>query len=167
MSHLVGKQTYKLELPKIWKIHNIFYISLLKSNTTKKKWMNNMQLEFKAGDDKEYEVDGIWDSAVNAKESAGQLLGLYFLVSWKSYPEEENTWEPALAIQHLQKLVTAYYKDNPKKPTATSAPVDTVPPIARLSTPPRLTPTTDFPKKQKRGQSTKTNTITKEWAKKS
>ena len=43
--------------------------------------MNDMQLEFEAGDDKEYKVDGIWDSAVYAKESAGQLPGLYYLVS--------------------------------------------------------------------------------------
>ena len=41
-----------------------------------------MQLEFKAGDDKKYEVDGIWDSAVYAKESVTkQLSGLYSLVS--------------------------------------------------------------------------------------
>ena len=62
--------------------------------------MNDTQLnfEFKAGDDKEYEVDGIRDSAVYARESAGQLPGLYYLVSWKGYSEEENTWEPISAI---------------------------------------------------------------------
>ena len=27
--HLVGKQAYKLELPKNWRIHNIFHVSLL------------------------------------------------------------------------------------------------------------------------------------------
>ena len=66
--------------------------------------MKDMQLdfEFEASNDKEYEVDGIQDSAVYAKESAiGQLPGLYYLVSWKGYPKEENTWEPASAIQHL------------------------------------------------------------------
>ena len=61
-----------------------------------------MQLEFEAGDNKEYKIDGIHDSAVYAKESTtGQLPGLYHLVSWKNYPEEENTWEPALVIQHF------------------------------------------------------------------
>ena len=39
-----------------------------------------MQLEFEAGNNKEYKVDGIRDSAVYAKESASQLLGLYYLV---------------------------------------------------------------------------------------
>ena len=50
-----------------------------------------MQLEFEAGDNKKYEVNGIQDSVVYARKSAGQLPGLYYLVSWKSYPEEENT----------------------------------------------------------------------------
>ena len=39
-----------------------------------------MQLEFEAGNDKEYEVEGIWNSAVYAMELASQLLGLYYLL---------------------------------------------------------------------------------------
>ena len=73
-------------------IYNIFHILLLEKNTTKKRGLINMQLEFEAGNDKEYKIDGIWDSTVYAKESTtGQLPRLYYLVSWKSYPEEENT----------------------------------------------------------------------------
>ena len=99
----------------------------------KKEWVNDIQLdfEFEAGNNKEYEVDGIWDSAVYARESAGQLPGLYNLVLWKSYLKEENTSEPALVIQQLWRLVTIYHKDNPEKPTGTSIPVDIVPPMAR------------------------------------
>ena len=85
-----------------------------------------MQLEFEANDNKKYEVNGIRDSAVYAKEStASQLPGLYYLVPQKGYPKEENTWEPASAIQHFQRLVTAYYKDNLEKSTAISLPIDT------------------------------------------
>ena len=55
--------------------------------------MNHIQLdfEFEAGNGKKYKVDGIEDSAIYARELAGQLLGLYYLVPWKGYPEEKNT----------------------------------------------------------------------------
>ena len=91
MLHTVGKQAYKLELPKKWRIYNVFHISLLEQDTTKKGRVNDMQLEFEAGNDKKYEVDGIWDSTVYVRESARQLLELYYLISWKGYPEKENT----------------------------------------------------------------------------
>ena len=101
--YLVGKQTYKLKLPKKWRIYDVFHISLLEQDTTKKGQVNNTQLnfEFKTGNNKEYKVEDIWDSAVYARESAKQLPGLYYLILWKDYPEEENTWEPVSAIQHL------------------------------------------------------------------
>ena len=154
-------------MPKKWGIHDVFHVSLLELDTMKKRQVNNTQLnfEFEAGDDKEYEVDGIWDSAVYARESAGQLPGLYYLVSWKGYPEEENTWEPASAIQHLQRLVTAYHKGNPEKPTATSIPVDTAPPMARPTAPPMPRPTTAPIKK--RSWPAKSTTTTTKRAKKS
>ena len=161
--HPISKQAYKLELPKKWRIHDIFHVCLLKQDITKKGQVNDTQLdfEFKAGNNKEYEVNGIWDSAVYAKESTiGQLPGLYYLVLWKGYLEEKNTWEPALAIQYLRKLIIAYHKDNPKKPTVTSAPVNTAPLIARPSAPPRPTtkPTTDIRIKRKQGQPARSTT---------
>ena len=145
----VGKQTYKFKLPKKRKIHNVFHVFLLEQNTTKKGQVNNTQLnfEFEADNNKEYEVESISDSAVYVRESARQLLGLYYLVLWKGYPKEENTWEPTSAIQHLWRLVTAYYKDNPEKPTATSVPVDIAPPMARLIVPLIARPTTTPTKK--------------------
>ena len=61
MLYPIGKQAYKLELLKKWRIYNVFHVSLLEQNTTKKGQVNDTQLdfEFQAGDDKEYEVDGI------------------------------------------------------------------------------------------------------------
>ena len=47
--------------------------------------------EFEAGDDQEYELEAIQDNAVYPKEVDGHLPGLYYLVSWKGYPEEENS----------------------------------------------------------------------------
>ena len=114
------------------------------------------QLEFEVGNNKEYKVEGIWDSAVYARELARQLLGLYYLVLWKGYSEEENTWEFVSAIQHLQRLTNTYHKNNPEIPTATSLFVNTVLPMVRLT----VAPT------KKCGRPAKSTTTTK-WAKKS
>ena len=128
---------------------------LLEQDTTKKGQVENnvTQLEFKAGDDAEYKVEAIWDSAVYARElEARHLPGLYYLILWKNYPEEENTWEPASAVQHLWKLVRTFHAGHPDKLTATSSPVDAALPIAK----PIVKPT-----KQKRGQTAQATKITK------
>ena len=66
--------------------------------------MNDKQLdfEFEASNIKEYKVDSIWDSMVYARKSAEQLPGLYYLVLWKIYHEEENIWEPVLATSTFE-----------------------------------------------------------------
>lgn len=38
--YLVGKQAYKIALPKKWTIYDIFHILLLKQDITSKKWVN-------------------------------------------------------------------------------------------------------------------------------
>ena len=55
--------------------------------------------EFEPRDNKEYEVEAIRDSAVYARKSeSGHLPGFYYLIYWKRYPEEENSWEPTSAV---------------------------------------------------------------------
>ena len=105
--------------------------------------MDEDATELDAGDDEggEYEVEAIRDSAVYARESAGHLPGLYYLVSWKGYPEEENTWEPYSVVQHLRKLISSFHKDHPDKPTAISEAIDTAPPMARPTIKPAAKPT--------------------------
>ena len=76
--HLVVKQAYKLELPKKWRIHDVFYVSLLEQDTTKKK-RDDIASELGTGDDSgEYKVEAISENAVYAKESESvHLPGLY------------------------------------------------------------------------------------------
>ena len=104
------------------------------------------KLELKAGDSKEYKVKAIWNSAVYASKSdSGQLPGLYYLVAWKGYSEEENTWKPLSAVQHLKKLISYFYKEHLEKPMATFLLIDSAPPMAR----PTVRP---IPFKQKQGR---------------
>ena len=84
--HPVGKQAYKLELSKKWRVYNMFHVSLLKQDTTRKRRVSEEVPKLDAGDEdnKEYEVEVIWDSAVYAnKVESGHLPGLYYLVAWK------------------------------------------------------------------------------------
>ena len=146
--HPIEKQAYKLKLPKRWRMHNVFYMSLLEKDTTRKERMDKRvkQLDLEAGNSKKYKIEAIWDSAVYASKSkSDQLPGLYYLVAWKGYPKEENTWELSSAVQHLKKLINSFHKDHPEKPIATFPSINSAPPMAR----PTVRPT---PLKRKRGR---------------
>ena len=103
MLHPVRKQAYKLKLSKNWRIYDVFYMSLLEQDIIRKGWVDKKirQIKFDASnnDSREYKVEAIWDNAVYTQElKLGHLPDLYYLVSWKGYLEEENTWEPTSAV---------------------------------------------------------------------
>ena len=89
----VGKQAYKLKLSRKWRIYDVFHISLLEQDTTRKGRGDENAMELDVGKDSgEYKVKAIRDSAVYARKSeSGHLPGLYYLVFWKGYLEEKNT----------------------------------------------------------------------------
>ena len=97
--------------------------------------MEQLQLEFEDDDNsEEFEVEDIRDSAVYARESEdGRPPGLYYLVHWKDTPSSEDTWEPYVGIKHLRRLIRTFHQDHPRKPTATSDPIDTGPPPPPLA----------------------------------
>ena len=90
-------------------------------------------LEFEAGVNKEYKVKPIMNSAVYGKQAndSDQMLDSYYFVLWKSYPKEKNTWEPSLAVIHLQKLINTFNNEYLEKPTATSLSLDSALSMAR------------------------------------
>ena len=82
--------------------------------------------EFEAGNEKEYEIKAIRDSAVYAKKADKYLLNHYYLVIWKDYPEEKNTWKPSLTVIYLQKIGSTFYKNHPKKLIMISTLLDSI-----------------------------------------
>ena len=68
-------------------------MSLLEQDTTTKGRVdkNVTELEFNAGNNKEYKMEAIWNSTVYTKESKGHVLEFYYLIAWKGYSKEENT----------------------------------------------------------------------------
>ncbi len=86
--HAIGKQAYQLELPTKWKIYDVFRVSLLEQDTTRKGRVDNKalpepekELEFEARGKKKYEVEVIIVSAVYGQQGNDQIPGLYYLVS--------------------------------------------------------------------------------------
>ena len=75
-----GKQAYKLELPAKWKIYNVFHLSLLEQDTTKKRQINKFLSKFEMGNDKEYKIKAIQDSTIYVKKEDGYLSELYYLI---------------------------------------------------------------------------------------
>ncbi|WWC63577.1 uncharacterized protein I303_106181 [Kwoniella dejecticola CBS 10117] len=63
----------------------------------------------------EYEVEAIIDH----KQKKGNQAGKYeYLVSWKGYGPEHNTWEPEEHVAHAGDIVTRYWSGKPKQPIA-------------------------------------------------
>ncbi len=69
-------------------------MSLLEQDTTRKGQVDNKalpesekELEFEFRGNKEYKVETIIDSAVYGQQTNNQMLGLYYFVLWKGYPE--------------------------------------------------------------------------------
>ena len=83
--YLVGKQAYKLELSRKWRIHNVFHVSLLEQDTTRKRRVdknNARKLDASGNKGNKYEVEAICNSAVYARKSKlGYLLELHYLIS--------------------------------------------------------------------------------------
>ena len=97
-----GPVNYELELPPDTQIHLVFHIFLLEPadlETSIQTTLNN----FKGYED-EYEVEKIL-----------KQKGQKYLIKWKSYSEEENTWEPAKNLKNCQKALQAFHHQKQKR----------------------------------------------------
>lgn len=99
----IGLQT---EINKKQRIHNVFQVLLLEQNTTKKEQLDKTMLpvEFDNSKNKsrEYKVKAIRDSRVYIRDSENHLLGLYYLISCKTYLKKKNTRKPSLAFNTFE-----------------------------------------------------------------
>ena len=81
----------------------------------------------------QYKIQVICDSMVYTKKSIDYLSGLYYLIFWKGYLEEKNIWEPTIAIKHLRKLISLFYKDSSNKITTILKAIDIILLMVRLT----------------------------------
>ena len=107
ISHVISPLAYRLQLPPMWKIHDVFHASLLLTyRETAEHGLNFINLPPEEIDgEEEYEVANI----LSHQGTPGQRT---YLVSWKGYSFVENTWEPETNLQHAQTLLKKYKQWN-------------------------------------------------------
>ena len=99
------------------RIHPVFHISLLEPAPQNAKPDNTIEIE---DEDPEYEVEEILDSRIINNN-------IEYLVKWKGYPPEENTWEPLKHLENCQKVREEFHQRNPGRPEDDQTPLAAIP----------------------------------------
>lgn len=66
-------------------------VTIRAKHNKKKASQQVLELEFNTRKDEKYEIEAIKDNTVYNKAAKSQSLGLYYLVFFKSYSEDEST----------------------------------------------------------------------------
>ena len=103
ITEVLGPLTYRLELPKTWKIHPIFHATLL--SPYRENSVHGPNFPEPSPDlidqEEEYEVEAI----LNHRQYRGKRQ---YLIKWKGYPSSENTWEPQTNLERSEQLLKEY-----------------------------------------------------------
>ena len=107
-----GAVSYELELPRHWRIHDVFHVNLLKPFRWNGQYAPS-PFTYIAGQQLEYEVDGILDhrpSSVLIERGLppSVLNKLEFLVRWRHSGPEHDTWEPFANLKNAPESLAAY-----------------------------------------------------------
>jgi hypothetical protein len=100
---MVNSVAAKLDLPKILRIHNVFHIRLLRHYTDSPNGCKAVPLPTVIDGELEYEVEAILDDKLLNKQK-------WYLVKWKGFPTEDNTWEPSYNLTNCSTLLQQYHK---------------------------------------------------------
>lgn len=130
ITKVVSPNAYKLKLPKRYnKLHPVFNVSKLRRYTPpqiegqRSKPPPPIQVE----GEPQYEVEEI----LNSKLERGKL---YYLIKWKGYTDEHNTWEPEDNVDRAKRLVRQFHQLHPNAPRRINAALFTQLPFRPLET---------------------------------
>ncbi|QRW26428.1 Transposon Tf2-7 polyprotein [Rhizoctonia solani] len=105
----VSSHAYRLKLPETLKIHNVFYVGLLsKSHKSPSQPFPGQSPPKTIEGEEEYKVEQIIDS----KWQQGKW---FYLIKWKGYGLEDNSWEPEELLEHSQDKIKRFNKAKLRK----------------------------------------------------
>lgn len=103
----VGECAYKLQLPATLKLHPVFHVSLLKPYRSDGRYQPPPPpVSFDDEGEPWYEVETVLQ---HRELKRGKRVSTQYLIKWKGYGHEHNTWEPE---KNLSPLALKSYWDN-------------------------------------------------------
>ncbi|CAJ0947694.1 unnamed protein product [Ranitomeya imitator] len=102
---VVNSAAVRLDIPSYWRINSVFHVSLLKKVDTPDK--EAMPTAPRVDEDGEFEISCILDS----RWHRGRLQ---YLVSWKGFGPEDNSWVKAEDVL-ASRLIKAFHRRFPNK----------------------------------------------------
>ena len=109
----VGQVAYELDLPKTWKIHNVFHVSLLRPFRTS-SWAQSTTSgqveEIELENDEPYDVEKLlrWRWAGPSTKRHKE-----YLVLWKDYSLDDASWTPEENFTYPEELKKMIKRDKP------------------------------------------------------
>ena len=82
VSKVINVVAYQLELPKQWKVHNVFHVSLLKPYLSNGEAVDPQSFTLVGGQDNEFEVERIVDFSPKTAHKGGKLRKVNKLIYW-------------------------------------------------------------------------------------
>ena len=110
IERVLGPLTYQLKLPKTWRIHPVFHVTLLtpfKENPIYGQGFTKPPPN-QTEDGEEYKVEAIVEHRKRGN-------GYHYLMKWKGYETAENTWEPLSNLKNATDIIKKWHEDNPKQ----------------------------------------------------
>ncbi len=101
----ISTSNYELDLPKAMRTHLFFHISLLEL-APKDTIVITPRLDIEVYEE-DYEPERILDK----KRINGEIK---YLVKWKGYSDQDNTWEPVRHLKNAQRLLKDCHRKNPE-----------------------------------------------------
>lgn len=116
---VVSPNAYRLKLTTAFRrLHPVFNITLLRrfnpDTVAERPQPDHPEPELDEKGEETYEVEAILDSRLHYRK-------LQYLVSWKGYGPEYNTWEPYNNMEKSKELVDKFHQESPSAPRRISA----------------------------------------------
>ena len=108
----VGSNACRLRIPASWRVHNVFNVSLLKPYQDNGQFHPPPSWSLLSNQAPEFEVEQVLDHKPKVKLAQNmppkELKKLKFLVRWKHYGPDADSWEPYSHMKHAPESLAIY-----------------------------------------------------------